>query len=67
MTIIGSSRSGYQDFDKSIGLIKKNPKILQHLNVLISDVIEVDGIDAINHAFQIDNTNEFKTVMKWNL
>lgn len=67
LTIIGCSRSGKSDFENAIKLIKKKPKVLHHLSVLISDLVEIDGINSINHAFLIDNTNEFKTVMKWNL
>ena len=52
LTLIGSSRSGYEDFEKAVELAQDR-QIQDYLSNIISEEIQ------INH-------NDFKTVMKWN-
>ena len=65
LTLLGNSRSSYEDFAASIEFLEKFPKAKEYLNTIISDVIEVQNISDINKAFDTDLNNEFKTIMKW--
>ena len=65
LTIIGNSRSGYEDFENSINFINSNKDVPAYLSSIISDEIEVRNIEDINNAFEKDITNDFKTIMKW--
>ena len=65
LTLLGNSRSSYEDFSASIEFLEKFPKAKEYLNTIISDEIEVQSISDINKAFDTDLNNEFKTIMKW--
>ena len=65
LTLLGNSRSSYEDFAASIEFLEKFPKAKEYLNTIISDEIEVKNISDINRAFDADLNNEFKTIMKW--
>lgn len=67
LTLLGNSRSGYEDFAASIEFLEKFPDAREYLNTIISDEIEVKSIKDINEAFDRDLNNEFKTIMKWNV
>lgn len=67
LSILGNSRSGYEDFDNAIKFIENNEDVVGYLNSIISDEIEVHSIDDIHEAFDKDLNNEFKTIMKWNI
>ena len=64
LTILGNSRSGYEDFSASIEFLEKFPKAKEYLNTIISDEVVVRRIKDIRDAFDRDLNNEFKTVMK---
>lgn len=65
LTILGNSRSGYEDFDNAIKFMQDNEDVLGYLNSIISDEIVVHDIKDIHEAFDRDINNEFKTIMKW--
>ena len=65
LTLLGNSRSSYEDFAASIEFLEKFPKAKEYINTIISDEVEVKSISDINKAFDIDLNNEFKTVMRW--
>lgn len=66
--IIGSSRSGSEDFKKTVDIYKKFPDILEYLSVLVGDVRKISKIEDIISAFEQDLSNSWgKTVMKWNI
>lgn len=67
LTLLGNSRSGYEDFAASIEFLEKFPKAKEYLSTIISDEIDVKTIKNINDAFDKDLNNEFKTIMKWNV
>lgn len=67
LSIIGNSRSGYEDFDASVRFIEDNEDVPAYLSSIISDEIEVKSVDDIHKAFEKDLNNEFKTIMKWEL
>ena len=66
LTILGDSRSGYEDFQKAVMLLQ-NKKIAQHIYNSISQTIEIKKIEDIHRAFSEDQNNYFKTVMRWEL
>ena len=66
LVVIGNSRSSYEDFAKSIELLKE-PKFAEYMENVISEVVEINKLNDINIAFNNDLNNPFKTVMKWNL
>lgn len=66
LTILGNSRSGYIDFEKSVELLQDN-QVQNYLHNIVSEVIEINNINDINTAFDNDITNKFKTVMRWNI
>jgi len=67
LKIIGNSRSGYNDFFESIKFVKENKDVEKYLNTIISDEIVVRELKDIHTAFERDLTNDFKTVMKWEI
>lgn len=66
LTLVGCSRSGYNDFVQAAELMKDRAAS-QRIERIISQTVEVSGIDDIYSAFAADATNPFKTVMKWNV
>lgn len=67
LTLLGNSRSSYEDFNNAIALIENHDDILGYLNNIISDEIKINSIKDIYEAFDRDLNNEFKTIMKWEL
>ncbi len=66
ITLLGNSRSGYDDFEKAVELIQ-DEQLQEYLGNIISEEIEINQLNDINIAFDSDLNNDFKTVMKWNL
>lgn len=67
LTLVGSSRSGREDFQAAIDILEKYEDVQNHLRKLISAVIVVKSIADINKAFEYDVTTPFKTVMDWRI
>lgn len=68
LQLIGSSRSGREDFIKTIEIYKNNPSIFNYLSNIVGEVIEVRTIKDIANAFDIDmKNNSSKTIMVWNM
>lgn len=62
----GNSRSGREDFEGLLELIKKNEDIIEYLGKLISSVIVVKTIADIQNAFEQDTVkNSGKTIISW--
>lgn len=66
LTLIGNSRSGYEDFKKAIDIMQ-DKKMQDYIENIVMSIIEVNDINDIYKAFDEDLTNSFKTVMKWNM
>lgn len=66
LNLIGNSRSGYEDFEKAVEL-SQDGYVQEYLNNIISELIEINDVNDIHIAFEHDLSNDFKTVMKWNL
>ena len=67
LTILGNSRSGYEDFKAAINFLNQFPETKDYLNNIISNEIIVKNINDIHKAFEEDLNNEFKTTMKWEI
>ncbi|MBY7144664.1 alcohol dehydrogenase catalytic domain-containing protein [Virgibacillus sp. NKC19-3] len=66
LTILGSSRSGSSDFQRTIDLYKEHPDIVNYLSMLIGAVHDVKTIKDVTQAFESDLSSSWgKTVMRW--
>lgn len=66
LIFIGSSRSGYDDFKKTIEILK-DKNIQKRLNMIIDDIGEIKKIEDIHRVFKQDINNPFKTIFKWDI
>lgn len=66
LILIGSSRSGYKDFIKTIELLKEKD-FQRRLKLIIENYGEIKKIEDIHKVFNFDITNPFKTVFKYSL
>ncbi|WP_141603616.1 ribitol-5-phosphate dehydrogenase [Terrilactibacillus laevilacticus] len=68
LTMIGSSRSGYDDFVKTVNFLKNNLEVLDYLQTLIASVNSIKCIQDITDSFEMDLTTSWgKTVINWNI
>lgn len=68
LQIIGSSRSGVEDFKRTVELYKQYPEIQSYLSILVGNVTEVSKVEEIIAAFEQDLSSSWgKTVMKWDI
>lgn len=66
LRMFGSSRSGKDDFAKTVEMYSRYPEIVEHLSRMVGKVRTVRNINDIIDAFDYDMQNTFgKTVMKW--
>jgi len=66
LTLFGSSRSGADDFQRTVDIYKKYPEVVEYLSKLIGEVHNVKKINEITNAFEGDLSNSWgKTVMRW--
>lgn len=67
LRIFGSSRSGREDFLKTVELYKEHPEIIGYLSTIVGAQIEVRTIEDMNLAFETDIHKSIgKTIMIWN-
>ncbi len=66
LTLVGTSRSGIEDFKKAIELME-NINFQRRLEVIIYEDKPVSSIDDIHRVFRTDLNTPFKTSFKWNL
>lgn len=68
ITVIGSSRSGREDFVETVNILNKYPALQEYLGTLIGSINEVKNIQDILNAFELDLTNSWgKTIMEWKI
>lgn len=67
LTLLGNSRSNYDDFKKSVDLMETYPDVCEYLSTIISEEVVVQSIDDMHRAFDDDLNNDFKTIMKWKI
>ncbi len=66
LCLFGSSRSGVDDFQKTVDILAEYPKISAYLENIIGSVVNVKTISDIHSAFAQDLSRNFgKTVIKW--
>lgn len=66
LSVIGSSRSGREDFEKSVEMMS-NKRIQNRLKNIIFEDEPVQNINDIYRVFDTDLTTSFKTVFKWDI
>ena len=68
LRVFGTSRSGVEDFRRTVELYRQNPDVPVYLSRLVGHVVEVNTFADIKKAFELDTRKAFgKTVMHWNL
>lgn len=68
LRLFGSSRSGREDFEKTVELYREHPEVLDYLAALVCSVNEARQISDISAAFEADIRKPMgKTVIKWNM
>jgi ribitol-5-phosphate 2-dehydrogenase len=67
LTLLGNSRSNYDDFKKCVDLMSENDDVREYLSTIVSEMVYVHSIDDMIRAFEDDVNNDFKTVMKWEI
>lgn len=65
LTLLGNSRSSYEDFDEAIKFLEKHTETQEYLNNIINEEIIVNDIHDIVRAFENSLKNDYKTIMKW--
>ena len=66
LRMFGSSRSGREDFARTVEMYSKYPDIVEHLSRMVSFVKPVRNIKDMMAAFELDTQKAFgKTIMKW--
>lgn len=68
LTIIGSSRSGYEDFKKTVNFLVENEDVVNYLKTLVGYVNKVNTIQDIIDAFEQDLSISWgKSIIEWNI
>lgn len=68
LTVMGSSRSGRQDFVETINFMVEHPEVVEYLQTLVGAVADVKTLTDIPKAFELDLTSGWgKTVLHWNI
>lgn len=67
LTLLGNSRSNYDDFKKSVELMETYDDVCEYLSTIISEEVVIQSIDDMHRAFDDDLNNDFKTIMKWEI
>ncbi len=66
LRMYGSSRSGREDFQRTVNLYEEHPQAVRYFENLIGDVVKVRSINDIHRAFDLDvNRRIGKTILKW--
>lgn len=67
LRMYGSSRSGREDFVRTVELLRDHPEMSHYLENIVGEEYPVSSIADIHKAFQLDYSRNFgKTVMAWN-
>ncbi|WP_419741869.1 alcohol dehydrogenase catalytic domain-containing protein [Paraclostridium dentum] len=67
LILIGNSRSTKSDFEDAIYFLEKNTSCQNHLQKLVSQIININSIQDLTKSFERDLASTFKTVLNWNL
>jgi len=66
MRLLGSSRSGKEDFERAVKLLSA-PRFAQRIRRILTQSDPVRSIADIHRVFSEDRNNPFKTVFRWEL
>lgn len=68
LRLFGTSRSGQEDFRRTVELYKEHPEIPIYLSRLVGNTVEINRFADIKETFEIDIKKAFgKTILHWNL
>lgn len=68
LRLFGTSRSGKEDFRRTVELYKEHPEIPLYLSRLVGNTVEIDKFADIKEAFEIDIKKAYgKTILHWNI
>ena len=66
LTLQGNSRSSKEDFERAVELFAR-PAFAERVGRVVRQVVRVHSMNDMQLAFEFDEKNSFKTVMKWEL
>ena len=68
LRLFGSSRSGRDDFERTLALYEANPQMINYLQALVGNVVQVESVRDIAMAFDVDVRKQMgKTIIKWSM
>ena len=68
LRLFGTSRSGREDFRRTVELYKKHPEVPLYLTHLVANTVEINKFSDIKEAFEIDIKKAYgKTILHWNI
>lgn len=68
LRLVGSSRSGRADFQRSAGLFQEHPETVRYLESLVGTVGPVASIQDIAEMFEADSRKPMgKTILEWKM
>lgn len=68
LRVFGTSRSGAEDFRRTVALYRDHPEVPVYLSRLVGSTVEVNTFADIKRAFEFDTRKAFgKTILHWNL
>lgn len=66
LRIVGSSRSGRDDFEKTVELYQSHPELVNYLRTLVGAKVDIRTITDITRAFEMDIQKTIgKTILVW--
>lgn len=66
LTLLGNSRSGTNDFQRTIDIYQAHPRIVDYLSTLVGEVHNVRTLRDVTRAYEDDLSSSWgKTVMRW--
>lgn len=66
LTLLGSSRSGTSDFQRTIDIYKEHNDIVDYLNRIVGNVYDIRKLNDMTEAFESDLSSSWgKTIMRW--
>ncbi|MCI1935028.1 MAG: alcohol dehydrogenase catalytic domain-containing protein [Bifidobacteriaceae bacterium] len=65
LRLVGSSRSGRQDFENVLALYRDHPEAVRYLSRLVNGVYDIHNVDDITNCFEMDSHPHFgKSILK---
>lgn len=65
LRLVGSSRSGREDFEAVLDFYHVHPEAVRYLSRLINNVYDIHNVDDLTHCFEMDSNPHFgKSILK---